>query len=611
MISINSNTRQFIIPGSDVSFGVEFDSGTERKYFQCPRYVGDNLDIASCFVRINYRNANGETDFYLVDDLTVDGNNIIFSWVLSPKVTAYKGLVKFVMCVVGPDLKLKWHTTQGSGQIYEGMEPDNSHVESDTADVVAQLIAMVESQTAAVTAEGSKQIKAVQTAATSAQTASVAEIEAKGTNTRNSIPADYTALSKTVDSLVRSKAGAIVCEAAGSVIEVNDASDMPIQSMRIFGRSTQNGTPTPTDPVEIVSVESPKVTVAGKNLLDTASLTAESEYHGIKAKYEGDGIFRLYGTVTSTQTTSHLTTELSIPIHPDKNYTLCAEIVSGGITGITRIHPYLGIGTAPGNRMNWLAAKVDSSSPVGSVAYNTAKAVAYNPEAKFITRFWIYFAQPTVGDVVDVRIRLWLTQSDVPEAYEPYVGHTATTTHPLRGIPVTSGGNYTDSNGQQWICDEVDLERGVYVQRLLVSTITDFSKAGVAAPVDGHTEGSLNLGTSLAMNTGICDKFAYVQSGYRNRFAALSTGGLYFMIAGEYTADEWRSEMSKLSPTVVLPLATAIEIPLSETEIAAYRTLHSNYQNTTVFNDAGAHMVVKYAADTKLYIDKKIKEALQ
>jgi hypothetical protein len=58
--------------------------------------------------------------------------------------------------------------------------------------------------------------------------------------------------------------------------------------------------------------------------------------------------------------------------------------------------------------------------------------------------------------------------------------------------------------------------------------------------------------------------------------------------------------------TVVCELTTPIETPLSETEIAAYRALHSNYPNTTVLNNAGAHMVVKYAADTKRYIDNKI-----
>jgi hypothetical protein len=57
-------------------------------------------------------------------------------------------------------------------------------------------------------------------------------------------------------------------------------------------------------------------------------------------------------------------------------------------------------------------------------------------------------------------------------------------------------------------------------------------------------------------------------------------------------------------------LAKTIETPLSETEIAAYRAMHTNKPNTTILNDGGAHMKVEYAADTKLYIDKKIREAL-
>lgn len=43
---------------------------------------------------------------------------------------------------------------------------------------------------------------------------------------------------------------------------------------------------------------------------------------------------------------------------------------------------------------------------------------------------------------------------------------TLQTPNGLPGIPVTSGGNYTDPQGQQWVCDEVDLERGVKVQRV-------------------------------------------------------------------------------------------------------------------------------------------------
>ncbi len=43
---------------------------------------------------------------------------------------------------------------------------------------------------------------------------------------------------------------------------------------------------------------------------------------------------------------------------------------------------------------------------------------------------------------------------------------TLQTPNGLPGIPVKSGGNYTDPQGQQWVCDEVDLKRGVKVQRV-------------------------------------------------------------------------------------------------------------------------------------------------
>jgi hypothetical protein len=203
-------------------FGVTADSSAEIKYFQCPRYVGNNLDLTGCFVRMNYRNANGEVDSYLVEDLTVDGNNVLFSWVLSPKVTMYKGNVSFVMCVVGPDTKVKWHTTLGRGQVLEGLEPDSAIVEEGTADVVAALITMVEAQTEAVEAEGGKQIEAVQDAAKTAESDAVAQIEAKGASTLATIPEEYTA----VQSAVRGAANAIRKKVSGEVIRVDDVSPM-------------------------------------------------------------------------------------------------------------------------------------------------------------------------------------------------------------------------------------------------------------------------------------------------------------------------------------------------------------------------------------------------
>ena len=66
----------------------------------------------------------------------------------------------------------------------------------------------------------------------------------------------------------------------------------------------------------------------------------------------------------------------------------------------------------------------------------------------------------------DINVQLEL--GSTATAYSPYHEQLLTLPTPngLPGIPVTSGGNYTDQSGQQWVCDEVDLKRGVRVQRI-------------------------------------------------------------------------------------------------------------------------------------------------
>lgn len=222
MIVVNPSTRQFNIPGADLVFGVTADANSAIKHFQCPRYVGNNVDIASSFVRINYQNPHGDIDFYLVKDVTVDGDNVMFSWELHPKVTMYKGNVSFVMCVTGPDMKVKWHTTLGRGQVLEGLEPDNALVETETADGIAALIAMVDAQTVAVEKTGADQVAVVKTAAKTAQDSAVAQVEAKGASTLATIPGEYTA---TVNA-VQSAANAIRGKVSAEVIRMDDVSPM-------------------------------------------------------------------------------------------------------------------------------------------------------------------------------------------------------------------------------------------------------------------------------------------------------------------------------------------------------------------------------------------------
>ena len=593
MILINSNTRQFNVPGSDLVFGVVADSDAERKHFQCPRYVGDGLDLAACFIRINYRNANGKTDFYLVDDMAIDGDNITFSWLLSPKVTEYRGQVKFVMCAVGPDLKLKWHTTQGTGQVHEGLEPDNSHVESQTADVVAQLIAMVEAQTTAVEKVGADQVAAVKATAKTAQDNAVTTIETAGKNTRDSIPADYTTLS---DAMRRAAPG-IECSADGEVITLNDASDNPLRGMRIFGKSTQDGTPTPENPVEIVSVGDGGdvvVDVFSKNAL-RVNATSKT-LNGVTFNVNADKSITVNGTA-SEQTVFTLSA-YDIYLHSDFILSGCPK--GGNETTYSLVASYHdAISSA------WVTEEYDIGEGL-VVAKDTTKKI----RVSILIRKGV-----TASNLVFCPMLRLETALDA--TYEQYSGQRATIATPnsLPGIPVTSGGNYTNDNGQQWICDEVDFERGVYVRR-----VGSFSFAVEDMNSNENYPGWRNSGiakyypnASNAIGRYGAVSMCNIESApSENVHINTTSTGDVMMIPNPsgMTQSEWKSKYPDLVFKLIVSIPTPVETPLSETELAAYRAMHTNKPNTTIINDSGAYMSVDYTADTKLYIDNKIKEAL-
>lgn len=75
---IDDNSREIYVPLGELLFGVTNDEKTERKYFQCPRIVGDNVDLTQYQLYINYQNANGEKDKYIVTDVKVVDDNIPF-----------------------------------------------------------------------------------------------------------------------------------------------------------------------------------------------------------------------------------------------------------------------------------------------------------------------------------------------------------------------------------------------------------------------------------------------------------------------------------------------------------------------------------------------------
>lgn len=170
----------------------------------------------------------------------------------------------------------------------------------------------------------------------------------------------------------------------------------------------------------------------------------------------------------------------------------------------------------------------------------------------------------------------------------------------LLGIPVASGGNYTDTNGKQWICDEVDLERGMRVQRCFEETVTlpyDAANNRYIGTLTYKANEKFVIADGIIV---ICDKL---------KFNGATVSGVNGVRVSPYNTNYVIAYYNGEDPgelNLVYPLATPIETPLSEEELTAYAALHTYRDNTTVSNDAGAYMELEYVMNAKKYIDSQI-----
>ena len=185
----------------------------------------------------------------------------------------------------------------------------------------------------------------------------------------------------------------------------------------------------------------------------------------------------------------------------------------------------------------------------------------------------------------------------------------------LPGIPVASDGNYIDSNGQSWVCDEIDFARGVYVQRIgkevldgSVPFAWSTSGAFVLLKADALQIDSSNQNT---MSGVLCNAYpsktwAVITALAQDGAALAWSNGLAIHDNNFATVADFNAHLATNPITMQYVLATPIETPLSEEEIAAYADLHTYKNYTTVSNDARAYMNLEYVMDARKYIDSQI-----
>jgi hypothetical protein len=188
-------------------------------------------------------------------------------------------------------------------------------------------------------------------------------------------------------------------------------------------------------------------------------------------------------------------------------------------------------------------------------------------------------------------------------------GKTQTLTLPtpngLPGIPVTSGGNYTDQNGQQWVCDEVDLERGVKVQRV---NAVDLSTCVISGTT--NLAATKRLAIRLPLNgrdyktEALCNKLQFVVSFTKDtpHFYIDVSNAQVFIPIGAKNPEEGEY-------ILFYALATPIETPLTPAEISAYKALTAYAPDTVVQASDGAGVKLEYQRDVNIAI-KKLEDAI-
>lgn len=269
-----------------------------------------------------------------------------------------------------------------------------------------------------------------------------------------------------------------------------------------------------------------------------------------------------------------------IPLDPNKRYTFTPKLAGNTFEGLM-LYTYdeKGVGTYTGSNIP---------------ARSTGVSVYYQKKFK-------------KDETIDFEASIQLEIGTEATVYEPYREQLLTLPTPngLAGIPVTSDGTYTDSTGQQWVCDEVDLESGMRVQRVWKAQVN--TKNGVLdeeyrirIPIGGKKgkTGDFNCIISITPYTSwtscVMNNLLYLKN-------VKKPDGSF------YTAKELQA--LALDVDVVYQLATPIEKPLTPDEIAAYKAFVTYGPDTVVQAGDGAGVKLEYQRDVNIAI-KRIEDAI-
>ena len=330
--------------------------------------------------------------------------------------------------------------------------------------------------------------------------------------------------------------------ASGERINLTDSAEYPVQRLKIFGKTTQDGIPTPDAPVALTSSGdkgSIKVAFMGANLLKYPYASGSKfSKNGFEYTQNEDGSVSYFGSKESDSAYYMLVNEY------------CPRYIRNMFQNqMLNVYRY-------GSYKNGMRIQIYSSSQTPDRTKDLGDGATYHFD-NLKGLYNVVLGPDDVYGAVSIPesiIYPLLSIGTVKYPYEKYKEQilTVATENSLRGIPVSSGGNYTDEQANQYWSDYIDFVTGKYVQ-----------------------------------NVGKIDSYN-----------------------GEAVGDVWISTTGQLTTgaTVLYKLDTPVESKIPEETMQAYQSLFLYYSVTNITTDSSpaAGLEIKYVADTQKYIDNKL-----
>lgn len=390
----------------------------------------------------------------------------------------------------------------------------------------------------------------------------------------------------------------------GQTIQCSMSADRPLQGLNLYATCKQK-------------------TTTGAQLFDASKIPSMTQ-SGATLTNNGDGSVTFSG---EGELTNDFNISINIPINEARQFLKEGYLYTNG----SKIVPifYCFVKTAT-NKITTVSGKANITTEVLD-EMTEFRVVFSSPKGTTITpgTFWLMMWQDGDGTYEPYTGRIPSPNAEYPQEIQTIsdfvvevknsMGEDATPQtlnivipdQGFYGIPVSSGGNYTDTDGQQWICDEFDFANKKFIKR---TGRIEF---------DGSSDENWILMDAEEETVRFCIKVVDatnedLKECFCNRAiygTSVVLGKCFFTARTFYinvdpslnSLELWRQYLSTHELDVIYQLETPTEYNLTDEQVEQFKKLKSYYGTTYIDNDAvpACNMQAELVLDTKLYIDNK------